>query len=203
MIVRCFPRLSSVARELGFQTKCTTGLPIDTGCRKSYCLLRMKTRFAPLLVAAVAVLLAGSLTDGRAIGITNTQGRMIELGSLTGVVTHVDLSKHKFTLTWKGKGALKMERYWPSYREDYTITDSTVYKNGSLAKLQNGARVRISGRSYTASVVQFLGAQPAFNAEVLPISCGRRVLRKAKRARSPAVPWPLLFFACGQTWLLP
>ena len=79
----------------------------------------MKTRFAALLVATVAVLLAGSLTDGRAIGITNPQGRMIELGSLTGVVSHVDLSKHKFTLTWKGKGALKMERYWPSYREDY------------------------------------------------------------------------------------
>jgi hypothetical protein len=126
----------------------------------------MKTRFAALLVATVAVLLAGSLTDSRAIGITNTQGRMIELGSLTGVVSHVDLSKHKFTLTWKGKGALKMERYWPSYREEYVLTDSTVYKNGSLAKLQNGVRVRITGRSYTASVVQFLGGQPAFNAEV-------------------------------------
>jgi hypothetical protein len=126
----------------------------------------MKTRFAALLVATVAVLLAGSLTDSRAIGITNTQGRMIELGSLTGVVSHVDLSKHKFTLTWKGKGTLKMERYWPSYREEYVLTDSTVYKNGSLAKLQNGARVRITGRSYTASVVQFLGGQPAFNAEV-------------------------------------
>ena len=46
------------------------------------------------------------------------------------------------------------------------LTDSTVYKNGSLAKLQNGARVRISGRSYTASVVQFLGEKTAFNAEV-------------------------------------
>jgi hypothetical protein len=126
----------------------------------------MTTHFAALLAASVAVLLAGSLTDGRAIGVTTAQGKMIELESLTGVVSHVDLSRHKFTLTWKGKGALKMERYWPSYREDYRLTDATVYKNGSLAKLQNGTRVRISGRSYTASVVQFLGGQPSFNAEV-------------------------------------
>ena len=96
----------------------------------------------------------------------NRDGKMVELGSLTGVVKHVDLNKHSFTLTWKGKGALKMERYWPSYEEDYQVTDSTVYKNGSLAKLQNGAHIRISGRSYTASVVEFLGQQRTFNAEV-------------------------------------
>jgi hypothetical protein len=117
-------------------------------------------------VGAVAVLLAGSMTNVRAIGVTTPQGKMIELGSLTGVVSQVNLSKHKFTLTWKGKGALNMERYWPSYREEYQVTDATVYKNGSLAKMQNGARVRISGRSYTASVVEFLGRQPALNAEV-------------------------------------
>jgi hypothetical protein len=91
---------------------------------------------------------------------------MIEYGSLTGVLKHVNISKHKFTLTWKGKGALKMERYWPSYQEEYQVTDATIYKNGSLAKMQDGARVRISGRSYTASVVEFLGPKPAFNAEV-------------------------------------
>jgi hypothetical protein len=126
----------------------------------------MRTRVAALSVAAVAVLLAGSMTNVRAIGVTTPQGKMIELGSLTGVVSQVNLSKHKFTLTWKGKGALNMERYWPSYREEYQVTDATVYKNGSLAKMQNGARVRISGRSYTASVVEFLGRQPALNAEV-------------------------------------
>jgi hypothetical protein len=81
-------------------------------------------------------------------------------------VSHVNLNKHSFTLTWKGKGLLKMERYWPSYQEDYQVTDGTVYKNGSWTKLQNGARVRISGRSYVASVVEFLGPKRTLNAEV-------------------------------------
>ena len=94
-----------------------------------------------------------------------------------------------------------MERYWPSYREEYVLTDSTVYKNGSLAKLRNGARVRISGRAYTASVVQFLGGQPAFNAEVLPISRAARY----SEANGLAVrkPFPFVVSRCGQTWLLP
>ena len=126
----------------------------------------MRTRVAALSVAAVAVLVTGSMTDARAIGIRNREGKIVEVGSLTGVVSHVDLNKHSFTLTWKGKGALKMERYWPSFQEDYQVTDSTMYRNCSLAKLQNGAHIRISGRSYTASVVEFLGQRHTLNAEV-------------------------------------
>jgi hypothetical protein len=127
----------------------------------------MKTRFPVLPLAAAAVLLAGTMTHAQAIGIRNREGKVIEVGSLTGTVSHVDVSKHSFTLTWKGKGALKMERYWPSYQEDYKLSDSTVYRNGSLAKLQNGARIRISGPFYTASVVEFLGSpHHNLNAEV-------------------------------------
>ena len=50
---------------------------------------------------------------------------------------------------------LKMERYWPSYQEDYQVTDSTLYKNGSWADIQKGVHVRIAGRSYEATFVEF------------------------------------------------
>jgi hypothetical protein len=50
---------------------------------------------------------------------------------------------------------LKMERYWPGYQEDYQVTDSTVYKNGSWANMQNGSHVRIAGNSCLAAFVEF------------------------------------------------
>jgi tetratricopeptide (TPR) repeat protein len=114
----------------------------------------MKSSFATLKLLAVAILLAGSMTNASAIGIRNARGVAIEVGSLSGTVSRVDQSRHRFTLTWKGKGMLKMESYWPSYQEDYQVTDSTVYKNGSWANMQKGCQVRIAGHSYVATFVE-------------------------------------------------
>jgi hypothetical protein len=126
----------------------------------------MKARLAALPVAAVAVLLAGSMTNSRAIGVQTPSGKVVELGSLSGVVSHVNLSKHSFTLKWQHKGNLPMEHFYPSYQQEYQVTDVTMYKNGSWTKLQNGARVRISGRSFVASEVEFIGPHRTLNAEV-------------------------------------
>lgn len=126
----------------------------------------MKASLAALLVAAVAVLLAGSLTNARAIGVETPSGKVVELGSLSGVVSRVNLNKHTFTLKWQHKGNLPMEHYYPSYQQEYRVTDGTVYRNGTWTKLQNGARVRISGRSLVASEVEFIGPQRTLNAEV-------------------------------------
>lgn len=115
----------------------------------------MKSPFAVLKLIAVAILLAGSITNAPAIAIRNARGAFIEVRYLSGTVSRVDQSRHGFTLTWKGKGMLKMERYWPSYQEDYQVTDSTVYKNGSWANMQNGSHVRIAGNSYVATFVEF------------------------------------------------
>jgi tetratricopeptide (TPR) repeat protein len=115
----------------------------------------MKIRFTALKLIAVAMLPAGLITNAPAIAIRNARGAVIEVGSLSGTVSRVDQSRHGFTVTWKGKGMLKMERYWPSYQEDYQVTDSTVYKNGSWANMQNGSHVRIAGHSYVATFVEF------------------------------------------------
>jgi tetratricopeptide (TPR) repeat protein len=115
----------------------------------------MKSPFAALKLIAVAILLAGSITNAPAIAIRNARGAVIEVGYLSGTVSRVDQSRHGFTLTWKGKGMLKMERYWPSYQEDYQVTDSTVYKHGSWANMQKGSHVRIAGHSYVAAFVEF------------------------------------------------
>jgi hypothetical protein len=115
----------------------------------------MKTRFVALNVIAVAVLLAGLTTNARAISIRNARGAILERKSLSGTVSHVDQKRHSFTLTWRGRGMLKMERYWPSYQEEYQVTDGTVYKNGSWAKIEKGTHLRIAGRSYVATLVEF------------------------------------------------
>jgi tetratricopeptide (TPR) repeat protein len=115
----------------------------------------MKSPFASLKLIAFAILLAGSITNARAIAIRNATGVIIEVDYLSGTVSRVDQSGHGFTVTWKGKGMLKMERYWPSYQEDYQVTDSTVYKNGSWANMQKGSHVRIAGHSYVATFVEF------------------------------------------------
>jgi Flp pilus assembly protein TadD len=115
----------------------------------------MKNPFAALKLIAVAIFLAGSITNAPAIGIRNPMGAVIEVGYLSGTVSRLDQSRRSFTLTWKGKGMLKMERYWPSYQEDYQVTDGTVYKNGSWASMHNGSHVRIAGNSYVATIVEF------------------------------------------------
>jgi tetratricopeptide (TPR) repeat protein len=115
----------------------------------------MKIPFCALKLIGVAILLAGSVTNSPAIAIRNATGVVIEVGYLSGIVSRVDQSRHSFTVTWKGKGMLKMERYWPSYQEDYQVSDSTVYRNGSWANMQNGSHVRIAGHSYVATFVEF------------------------------------------------
>src|SRR5580704_11736248 len=115
----------------------------------------MKSSFASLKLIAVAILLARSVTNAPAIAIRNATGVVIEVGYPSGTVSRVDQSRHGFTVTWKGKGMLKMERYWPSYQEDYQVTDSTVYENGSWASMQKGSYVRIAGHSYVATFVEF------------------------------------------------
>jgi hypothetical protein len=115
----------------------------------------MKTRFAALNSIAVAILLAGSTTNAPAISIRNPRGAILERKSLSGTVSHVDQKRHSFTLTWRGRGMLKMERYWPSYQEEYQVTDGTVYKNGSWAKIEKGIHLRIAGHSYVATLVEF------------------------------------------------
>jgi tetratricopeptide (TPR) repeat protein len=114
-----------------------------------------KIPLSALKFIAVAILLAESVTNAAAIAIRNARGAVIEVGYLSGTVIRVDQNRHGFTITWKGKGMLKMERYWPSYQEDYQVTDSTVYKNGSWANMQNGSHVRIAGHSYVATFVEF------------------------------------------------
>jgi hypothetical protein len=71
----------------------------------------MKNRFAALNPIAVAVLLAGLMTNAPAISIRNARGAILERKSLSGTVSHVDQKRHSFTLTWRGRGMLKMERY--------------------------------------------------------------------------------------------
>jgi tetratricopeptide (TPR) repeat protein len=93
--------------------------------------------------------------DRQTPSIRNPIGAVIEVGYLSGTVSRVDQSRRSFTLTWKGKGMLKMERYWPGYQEDYQVPDGTVYKNGSWASMQNGSQVRIAGNSYVATIVEF------------------------------------------------
>jgi len=115
----------------------------------------MKSPFAALNLITVAILLAGSMSNALAIGFRNRNGAVIEIGNISGTVSHVDQNRHSFTLTWRGKGMLKMERYWPSYREDYHVTDGTVYKNGSWANIQKGIYLRIVGHSYVATFVEF------------------------------------------------
>jgi hypothetical protein len=115
----------------------------------------IKNRFAALNLMAIAILLAGSITNSPAISIRNRSGAILERRRLSGTVSHVDQKGHSFTLTWRGKGMLKMERYWPSYEEQYQVTDGTVYKNGSWAKMQKGVHLRIAGHSYVATFVEF------------------------------------------------
>jgi hypothetical protein len=127
----------------------------------------MKTLLALPKLLALAILLAGSQTTAHAISIQNRTGKVIELASLTGTVTRVDQARHTFTLTWKNKSTLKMERYWPSYSEDYSTAATTVYKNGSWASVQKGTRIKISGPGYVASLVQILTPRPRnLNTEV-------------------------------------
>jgi hypothetical protein len=107
----------------------------------------MKSRFAALNLMAIAILFAGSTTNASAISIRNARGAILERKSLSGTVSHVDQERRSFTLTWRGKGLLKMERYWPNSEEEYQVTEGTVYKNGSWAKMQKGVHVRIAGQS--------------------------------------------------------
>jgi hypothetical protein len=115
----------------------------------------MKSPFASFQLIAFAILLAGTITNAPAIAIRNTTGVVIEVGYLSGTVSRVDQSRRGFTVTWKGNGMLKRERYWPSYQEDYQVTDRTVYKNGSWANMQKVSHVRIAGHSYVATFVEF------------------------------------------------
>ncbi len=126
----------------------------------------MLIRFAALKLIAVAILLAGPATNAVAIGFRKTFGNVVETGYLSGTVTHVDPKRHIFTLTWQGKGYHKMEQYFPSFQDDYEVTDNTVYKNGSWASIQKGARVRISGHSFVVSLVEILGQHRTLNAEI-------------------------------------
>jgi hypothetical protein len=122
----------------------------------------MKARLAAISVAAIAVLFAGSITNSRAIGVQLPNGRMIELGSLSGVVSQVNPNKHNFTLKWQHKGNLQMEHYYPSYQQQYEVTDATVFTNGSWDNVQKGTHVQISGRSFIASSIVILdGSHPA------------------------------------------
>jgi hypothetical protein len=120
----------------------------------------MKHHLTSPKLLALAMVFGGSLTTAHAINIRNREGRVIELASLTGTVTRVDQTRHTFTLTWKNKSTLKMERYWPSYSEDYATSANTVYKNGSWATVQKGTRIKISGPGYVASLVQILAPRP-------------------------------------------
>jgi hypothetical protein len=120
----------------------------------------MKHCLACPKIIALGILLAGSLTTGHAINIRNREGKVIELANLNGTVTRVDQARHTFTLTWKNKSTLKIERYWPSYSEQYSTTATTIYKNGSWANVQKGTRIKISGPGYVASLVQILTPPP-------------------------------------------
>jgi hypothetical protein len=120
----------------------------------------MKTYLSYHKLIALGILLATSITSAHAINIRNREGKVIELANLTGTVTRIDQARHTFTLTWKNKRTLKMERYWPSYSEDYSTTGATVYKNGSWATVQKGTRIKISGPGYVASLVQILTPRP-------------------------------------------
>jgi hypothetical protein len=115
----------------------------------------VKTRVVAANLIAIAILLAGSMTNAPAISIRNSRGAILEKRSLSGTVSHVDQKRRSFTLTWRGKGLLKMERYWPIYEEEYQVTEGTVYKNGSWARMQKGVHLRIAGRSYVATFVEF------------------------------------------------
>jgi hypothetical protein len=153
-------------RQHGIQQKVRVAL-IDRNRWKLLFRFGMKTRLAALpVVTTVAVFLAGPITNVRAIGVQVPSGKVVELGSLSGVVSHVNLNKHTFTLKWQHKGNLAMEHYYPSYQQEYRVTDGTVYKNGAWTTLQNGARIRIVGHSFVATEVQFLGPPRTFNAEV-------------------------------------
>jgi hypothetical protein len=56
----------------------------------------MKNRFAALNPIAVAVLLAGLMTNAPAISIRNARGAILERKSLSGTVSHVDQKRHSF-----------------------------------------------------------------------------------------------------------
>jgi hypothetical protein len=73
----------------------------------------MKTYLSYHKLIALGILLATSITSAHAINIRNREGKVIELANLTGTVTRIDQARHTFTLTWKNKRTLKMERYWP------------------------------------------------------------------------------------------
>jgi|HubBroStandDraft_6_1064221.scaffolds.fasta_scaffold1060262_1 hypothetical protein len=98
----------------------------------------MKHRLVSPKLIVLGILVAGPLTTGHAINIRNREGKVIELANLTGTVTRVDQARHTFTLTWKNKSTLKMERYWPSYSEDYSTTAATIYKKWFLGQCPKG-----------------------------------------------------------------
>jgi hypothetical protein len=105
----------------------------------------MKSRFVPINLIAIAILLAGSIAKAPAIMIRKLNGTTVEVGSLFGTVTHVDQNRRSFTIHWQLKGLLKMEHYYPSYEDTYRVTEGTVYKNGSWADMKTGIRVSITG----------------------------------------------------------
>jgi tetratricopeptide (TPR) repeat protein len=127
----------------------------------------MKSLFAALNLITVAILVAGSMTDAPAIIIRKLNGTTVEVGSVSGSVTHVDQNRHTFTIRWQGKGLTKMEYHYFSYEQTYRVTGSTVYKNGSWANMTNGIVVRITGQSDVADTVEFTNAgfKPEANAE--------------------------------------
>jgi tetratricopeptide (TPR) repeat protein len=117
---------------------------------------------------AVAIFLAGSIAKAPAIMIRKLNGTAMEVGFVSGTVSHVDQNQHSFTLHWQGKGFSKMGYRYYSYEGAYRVTDRTVYKNGSWADMKSGIRVQITGHSDVADTVEFTastGAQK--NATVL------------------------------------
>jgi hypothetical protein len=118
----------------------------------------MKSRFVPINLIAIAILLVGSIAKAPAIMIRKLNGTTVEVGSLFGTVTHVDQNRRSFTIHWQLKGLLKMEHYYPSYEDTYRVTEGTVYKNGSWADMKTGIRVSITGHSDVADTVEIFAA---------------------------------------------
>jgi hypothetical protein len=64
--------------------------------------------FASLKLIAFVILLTGSITNAPAIATRNATGVVTEVGYLSDTVSRADQSRQDFTVTWKGKGTLKI-----------------------------------------------------------------------------------------------
>ena len=96
-----------------------------------------------------------SMESVDAFTMISRNGKVIIHDSAHGSVVGVDQNKRSFTLQWSTKGG-RMKNKTESKEHTFVVTDQTVYKGGSWADVKTGVQVKVSAKTDSADIIEFL-----------------------------------------------